>query len=202
LSSSEEEKQKQEAGKNKSSIIKEMQEIRRLRVMGTDHEVIRNRLKLSPQSYRRRVKAINKIDEEYVLNEFHKEAGSEVLYLQKRFLGSLSNAESIATNEGYEPKDRIEAERLKLFCSVCLLKLYSEGPRALDIALTDGIISRSSRLQEISNNRSRSRANAQLADQSPNIIVDNNSESSSSADSTAEDDSEDNDDRRPSEEVF
>jgi hypothetical protein len=52
--------------------------------MGTPHDQIKKRLKLSNAQYAKRVANINRIDKEYLQNEFHEELGTEILNMKGR----------------------------------------------------------------------------------------------------------------------
>ena len=87
---------------SKTRVIEEMQEIRRLRLLGLDRQEIMRRLNLSCHSYENRILKINRIDQEYVTNRFHNELGTEIMELRERLLSTIRMSERIATSDEEE----------------------------------------------------------------------------------------------------
>ncbi len=108
---------------NKSTIIEEMQQIRRLRIMGTPHDQIKKRLKLSNPQYAKRVANINKIDKEYIENEFHEELGSEILNTKGRIESVIRMCDRMMSDDNSDPFARLDAGRLTIHCSIELCSI-------------------------------------------------------------------------------
>jgi hypothetical protein len=117
-----------------------MQEIRRLRVLGLNKHDIMRTMNLSRHCYEDRVYRMNKIDEEYVLNNFHNELGTEIICLQETLRDIVRISTSIATDPKIQASDRLEALESRFHASISLYKLFNEGPHAISQALKDSII--------------------------------------------------------------
>jgi hypothetical protein len=130
---------------SKTKVFEEMQEIRRLRVLGYPRHEIMRTLNLSRHCYQDRVSRMNKIDQEYIMNRFHNEVATEVITLQERLLSDIRTCQEIATDRSIHVSYRLQALSQKMDCSIAMVRLVMEGPKALK-SLKDSIISRESSL--------------------------------------------------------
>jgi hypothetical protein len=131
----------------KTRVIEEMQQIRKLRLLGLHRDQIMKQMNLSRHCYENRVKKINMIDHEYIMNSFANEVATEIMQLRERLLSTLRMSERIATSDEEEVATRLEAERLKIDCSIALVKLLNEGPQVLKSSeLGRAIMSREQKL--------------------------------------------------------
>ena len=134
---------------SKTRIFEEMQEIRRLRVLGIPGYEIMRQMNLSRHCYQDRVMRMNKIDKEYVMNTFANEVGTEVIILNERMLSIIRLCDEIANDKSIETEMRLEALKIKFDCSVGLVKIPIEGPRIIKRELRDSIIVGESKLLEL-----------------------------------------------------
>jgi len=119
-------------GITEKQILEQVQTIRQLRSQGASDGQIMEEMKLSHGGYWRRVKRMNQIDRQVLLEKCSTQLSSEVRILENRLLRTIENCEIIARNTQIDAKARIGAERLKIDCGIPIIRLLREGPSVLN----------------------------------------------------------------------
>jgi hypothetical protein len=132
--------------KTDKKIYDEIEQIRQLRIMGASDQAIVQALNLSYSAFWRRVKLMYKQDKQLMHELFSDAVPTQVKMLEARLLSTIDNCTKMATNEGIDPFARIEADRLKIDCSVSLVRMYREGPLILSEQI-DGLEDREQELR-------------------------------------------------------
>ena len=114
-------------------ILEELEKIRELRIQGASDEQIMQQLKLSHGAYWRRVKRLKEIDRQIMHEKLSSQVPSEVRILEDRLLRTIRNCENMANDQSIDPTARLDAERLKIDCSVLMVRIFREGPRIFNI---------------------------------------------------------------------
>jgi hypothetical protein len=74
---------------------------------------------------------MNQIDRQILAEKCSNQLSSEVRILEDRLLRTIENCESIARNTQIDAKERLDAERLKIDCSIAIVRLLREGPNSI-----------------------------------------------------------------------
>jgi hypothetical protein len=119
-------------GITEKQILEQVERIRQLRSQGASDERIMEEMKLSHGGYWRRVKRMNQIDRQIMAEKCSTQLSSEVRILESRLHRAIENCESIARDSHIDAKARLEAERLKVECSIAIIRLLREGPSVLN----------------------------------------------------------------------
>jgi predicted nucleic acid-binding Zn-ribbon protein len=120
-------------GITEKQILEQAKKIRELRSQGVSDEQIMNQMKLSHGAYWRRVKRLKEIDRQILHEKFSSQLPSEIRILEDRLLRTIQNCENIANDQSKDPMARLDAERLKIDCSIIMVRIFREGPYILNI---------------------------------------------------------------------
>jgi hypothetical protein len=121
-------------GITEKQILDQVDRIRQLRCQGASDSQIMEDMKLSHGGYWRRVKRMNQIDRRVLEDKCSNRLSSEIITLETRLLRTIENCESIARNTQIDAKERLDAERLKIDCSVAIVRLLREGPNVINFS--------------------------------------------------------------------
>ena len=121
-------------GVTEKQILEQVQSIRQLRSQGASDSQIMEDMKLSHGGYWRRVKRMNQIDRKVLEDKYGNQLSSEAMILESRLLRTIENCESIARDTQINAKERIDAERLKIDCSVAIIRLLRDGPDIINFS--------------------------------------------------------------------
>ena len=83
--------------------------------------------------------------------KFSSQLPTEIRILEDRLLCTIQNCENIANDESIDPMAHLDSERLKIDCSIIVVRILRKGPRMLNI---DRPEQRQERLQDDSEERS------------------------------------------------
>jgi hypothetical protein len=90
-------------------------------------------MKLSHGAYWRRVKRLKEIDCQILHEKFSGQLPSEIRILEDILLRTIQNCERVANDQNIDTMARLDAERLKIDCSIILVRMFREGPYILNI---------------------------------------------------------------------
>ena len=95
-------------------------------------------LDLTRDNYDWHMSQIYKEDKEQLQKTRAELIEHEILNTKARLESSIATCDSIATTQDNEPKDRLEAEKLKSEISVNIIRLLVDGPQILGIEYSGG----------------------------------------------------------------
>jgi hypothetical protein len=77
---------------------------------------------------------MKQMDRKVMLQKFTDDVSTEVRMLETRLLRTIANCESIAHDPRTDAMAKLDAERLKIDCSIILVRMFREGPRIFNVA--------------------------------------------------------------------
>ena len=123
--------------KSRLKILYESNEIRRLMFRGMSNREIMDTLKVKRRTFYRYLERIYDEDRVEIEEQNRKNLATRIKLFRERLFDTINNCQAIATDTNVAPKDRINAESVKVQVSLVAFKLENEGFTSIRQRLED-----------------------------------------------------------------